>query len=318
MWDVSLGRVASLVLRTYPFMLIRAAVYFGISAAVVVAAGGGAGIGWAFGAVGGPGARMPGAFWGALAGFAFVVLMLWWLREYILFLVRAGHVAAFLLTIEEREPTAAQGQVGQALALVQQRFREADTLLAVERCLQGSIASLVSALDPIGKFLPAEARVLSKPINTALAAAMGFLADVVLAKPLSTRRGNVWSEARDSIVLLAQARRVTMTSALQHAAAAWAVTVIVFLLAIAPASAFAQSHLSGVGPITLLFAAVFAWSFKRAIVDPFAIASMMQIYLQSVAGQRPDPAWDTTLTDASEDFRELKARATGSAHARRT
>jgi hypothetical protein len=312
MWDVSLGRTASLVLRTYPFMLIRVAVYFGISAAVVVAAGGGAGIGWAFGAVGGPGGRMPGAFWGALAGFAFIVVMLWWLREYILFLVRAGHVAAFLLALDEREPVAAQGQVGQALALVQQRFREAGTLLSVERCLQGSIVSLVSVLDPVGKFLPTEARALSKPINRALGAAIGFLADVVLAKPLSARRGNVWSEARDGVVLLAQARRVTMNSALQHAAAAWAVTAIVFLLALAPASTFAQSHLSGVGPITLLFAAVFAWSFKRAIVDPFAIASMMQIYLQSIAGQRPDPAWDTALTDASEEFRELKARASGS------
>src|SRR5262245_39731178 len=165
MWDVSLGKAASLVLRTYPFMLIRTAVYFGISAAVVVAAGGGAGIGWALGAVGGPGGRMPGAFWGALAGFAFIVLMLWWLREYILFLVRAGHVAAFLLVMEEGESVAAQGQVGQALALVQQRFRQADTLLAVERRVQGSIASLVSVLDPLGKLLPAELRTVSKPVN---------------------------------------------------------------------------------------------------------------------------------------------------------
>jgi hypothetical protein len=316
MWDVSLGRAASLVLRTYPFMLIRAAVYFGISAAVVVAAGGGAGIGWALGAIGGPGGRMPGAFWGALAGFAFIVLMLWWLREYILFLVRAGHVAAILLAMDEREPVAVQGQVGQALALVQQRFREADTLLAVERCVQGSIASLVSVLDPLGKFLPAEVRTLSKPINKVLGAAMGFLADVILAKPLSTRRGNVWSEARDGMIMLAQARHVTMNAALQHAAVAWAVTAIVFLLALAPAFAFAKSHLSGVGPITLLFAAVFAWSFKRAIVDPFATASMMQVYLQSIAGHRPDPAWDATLTDASEEFRELKARATGAPRAR--
>src|SRR5688572_22778223 len=97
MWDFSIGTSLSLVLRTYPFMLIRAAVYFGIAAAFVVAAGGGAGIGWATGALAGITGRAPGAFWGAIAGMAVVGLMLWWLREYVLFLVRAGHLAAMVL-----------------------------------------------------------------------------------------------------------------------------------------------------------------------------------------------------------------------------
>jgi hypothetical protein len=310
--DFSIGRSATLVLRTYPFMLIRAAVYFGISAAVVVAAGGGAGFGWAVGAVGGQGGRAPGAFWGAIAGFAFVALMLWWLREYILFLVRAGHVAAMLLAGDERPAPAVQGKIGQALALVQQRFREIGTLFAVERCVHGSLANFVSISDPASKVLPIEARSLAGPLNATLGASLGFLTDVVLARPLSTRRGNAWSEARDGVLLLAQTNNVTMRNALQLSAISWGLTFVIFLMALTPASSFAQAHPSGAGPLTALFAGVFAWSCKHAFLEPFVVGSMLEVYFRAIAGQRPDPGWDASLTEASGPFRELKARATGS------
>jgi hypothetical protein len=315
--DFSMGRSATLVLRTYPFMLIRAAVYFGISAAVVVAAGGGAGFGWAVGAIGGVGGRAPGAFWGAIAGFAFVGLTLWWLREYILFLVRAGHVAAMLIAEDERPAPAAHGKVGQALALVQQRFREIGPLHSVERCVHGSLATFVAISDPASRALPVEARSLAGPVNAILAASLGFLTDVVLAKPLSTRKGNAWSEARDGVLLLAQTQEVTMRNALQLAAASWGLTFVIFLMALIPASSFAQAHSSGAGPITILFAGVFAWSCKQAFIEPFVIGSMLQAYFRAIAGQRPDPGWDASLTEASGPFRELKARASGSSRASR-
>jgi hypothetical protein len=317
MSDFSIGRSATLVLRTYPFMLIRAAVYLGISAAVVVAAGGGAGFGWAIGAISGVSGRAPGAFWGAIAGCALVALLLWWLREYILFLVRAGHVAAMLLADDELPAPATQGIVGQALALVQQRFREIHTLLAIARCVHGSLATIVAIIDPVAKVLPAEARSLAGPINATLGASLGFLTDVVLAKPLSTRRGNAWSEARDAVLLLAQTREVTMRNAFQLAAISWCITFVIFLIALTPASSLAQAHPSGAGPITLLFAGIFAWSCKQAFIEPFVIGSMLQAYLRAIAGQRPDPGWDASLTEASEPFRELKARATGSSRASR-
>jgi hypothetical protein len=315
--DFSIGRSATLVLRTYPFMLIRAAVYLGISAAVVVAAGGGAGFGWAIGAIGGVSGRAPGAFWGAIAGCALVALMLWWLREYILFLVRAGHVAAMLFAADELPAPAAQGKVGQALALVQQRFREIGTLFSIERCLHGSLATFVAIFDPAAKVLPAEVRSLAGPVNATLGASLGFLTDVVLAKPLSTKRGNAWSEARDGVLLLAQTRDVTMRNALQLAAISWSVTFVIFLVALVPASSFALALPNGAGPITLLFAGVFAWSCKQAFIEPFVVGSMLQVYFRAIAGQRPDPGWDASLTDASEQFRELKARATGTSRASR-
>jgi hypothetical protein len=222
-----------------------------------------------------------------------------------------------LLAADEAHAPAAQGKVGQALAMVQQRFREVGTLSSIERCVHGSLAAFIAILDPASRVLPAEARSLSGPINATLGAAFGFLTDVVLAKTLSTRRGNAWSEAREGVLLLAQTHDAAMRTALQLAAASWGATFLIFLIALVPASSFALAHPSGAGPITLLFAGVFAWSCKQALIEPFVIASMLQAYFRAVAGQRPAPGWEASLTEASEQFRELRARATGSSRTSR-
>jgi hypothetical protein len=177
--------------------------------------------------------------------------------------------------------------------------------------VHGSLAAVVAILDPAAKILPREAISLATPINRTLGATLGFLTDVVLGKVLSTRKGNAWSEARDGVLLLAQTHGTTVRNALQFAAFSWCATFVIFVLALAPAFSFADALPSGAGPLALLFAGVFAWSCKQALVEPFVIASMLQVSFAIMAGQRPDPGWDASLTEASEQFRELRARATG-------
>ena len=45
MWDFSISKALGLMVRTAPFLLLRVLVYFGISAALVLITGAGAGIG---------------------------------------------------------------------------------------------------------------------------------------------------------------------------------------------------------------------------------------------------------------------------------
>jgi hypothetical protein len=203
MGDFSIGASLALVLRTWPFLLVRAAVYFGIAAAFAVAAGGGAGIGWAIGALGGPAGRVPGAFWGAMAGIAAVALMLRWLREYLLYLVRAGHVAAMMLVLDGERPPAALGLIGQSVALVQRRFRDMATLVAIERLVRGALGHLIALADPAARLLPAGATLSTAPLNSILRRALGCLPDMVLARPLRAAAGNPWRETRDGLLHLA-------------------------------------------------------------------------------------------------------------------
>lgn len=307
MLDFPWSEGAARVLRTVPFLVIRIAVYCGIAAAFVVAAGGGAGIGWATGAIGGPTGRVPGAFWGMIGGLAFIGAILWWLREYLLFLVKAGHVAAMV-----RDPSTAParfGQIGHALSIVQQRFREMRSLLAADQLIRGTIATLIEKAD-----MPATLRFpglpsSSGPANLILRHALRFMNEVVLARSLRAASKNPWPELRDALILFAQNRTALLRRATILAALGYAITFAIFIVALMPASALAASFPGVPGAATLLLAMVFAWSVKQAVIEPFLIALMIEAVSRTTRGQSPDADWDTTLTEASPQFREIKARA---------
>ena len=58
-----------------------------------------------------------------------------------------------------------------------------------------------------------------------------------------------------------------------------------------------------------MLAVIFAWAIKAALLEPFAIAALMQVYFRVSEGQEPNPEWDRRLTEASKDFRKLRDRA---------
>ena len=158
-------------------------------------------------------------------------------------------------------------------------------------------------------FLPAGLRPPPATANAVLKAALRFLSEVVLARPLRLASKNPWPETRDALILLAQNHPVLLRQATLAAAAAYGLTFVVFIVALIPASALADAFPGGPGEITILLAMIFAWSFKQALIEPFLIALMIVEVSRATAGQNPDPDWDAYLTESSEHFREIKARA---------
>jgi hypothetical protein len=92
----------------------------------------------------------------------------------------------------------------------------------------------------------------------------------------------------------------------------WGVSFIIFLLMLAPAAAILFIMPGQLAGWAFVLAIVFAWAFKAAFIEPFAIACLMQVYFKTIAGQVPDPAWDARLAEASSKFRELKDKALAS------
>ena len=100
MFDFSVGQVFGLLLRTLPFILLRIAIYAGITLAYILVIGIGSGMGFVAGKVGGNGAT--GTFWGGMIGFGVVTGVLFWAREYLLYLVKAGHIAVLIELMDGR------------------------------------------------------------------------------------------------------------------------------------------------------------------------------------------------------------------------
>lgn len=84
---------------------------------------------------------------------------------------------------------------------------------------------------------------------------------------------------------------------------------MVFLLALAPAAAliylFSGAWSAG-GPV---FALLFAWAFKTALLEPLAIACMMQVFFRVTAGQQPNPEWRARLNSVSSRFAKIRDKS---------
>lgn len=301
---MSFAASATLLARTLPFLLLRVAVYFGIAAAFIVAAIGGGGIGSALGTIAGPTERAAGAFWGAVAGFCFVALLVRWLREYLLYFVEAGHAAAMALAIDSGNPG-----IASAMTAVQRRFRDAPALLTAERLVRGTLHAVVRTTNATARLLSPGITLSHNLHETASRLVLGAVTASLLALAMRRRERNVYADLQALLVLFAQNGESLLHRAALIAAASIAATVAAFLVVLFPVLALMQPGTAGAWLIALAIAAVLAWSVRHAFIEPFAVAAMLERSARMTADQEPDPDWDARLAELSPPYREIKVMA---------
>jgi len=312
MWDFSIGRALGLMGRTWPFIAFRMVVYFGIAVAYVLVTGVGAGIGWGVGAFGDADFQAAAALWGGVAGFGLTAGVLYFLREYILYIVKAGHIAVLVELLDGRPVPDGRAQIEHAGGVVKQRFGEASVLFAVDQLVKGVLAAITGIVQGIASFLPVPGlQQLVGVIRAFLRIAVGLVDEVILAYAIRTGSGNPWGSARTALVLYGQNYKVMLRNAAWLTVFTYGLAFLVFLVMLAPAAALVWLipgawSAGGVG-----FAILFAWAVKVALIEPFAIACLMEVYFKAVEGQAPDPAWEERLSSASRKFGELKQKAAG-------
>jgi hypothetical protein len=309
MGNISLAASAIAVLRTFPFLLLRLAVYLGLSAAFVVAIGGGAGIGLGLSSLAGSAARAPGAFWGAMGGFAFVAGLLWWLREYLLYFIEISHASALAIVVEGKTLPVVRGQIAGIMTIVQRCFREAHALQTAERSVRKAVADLIADAKPVDALMPRGIQLPENVVNAGLKLGLGFVTRGLLGRTISRATRDPYAGLQDSILRLAQESGILSRNALLLAAASFVASVFVFLFSLTPASALANSIPSGSALVAVAIALVFAWAFRQAIVEPLLVAAFIDLFGRVTEDRDPDPALDEKLTALSEAYREIKAVA---------
>lgn len=310
MWDFEIGKAAAVLVRTMPFVLLRVAVYFGISLAYIVATGTGAGIGWGVGALGGADAQAPAAFWGGAAGFVMVALALYWVREYILYLVKAGHIAVMVELLDGRDIPAGRPQIEYATSMVRERFAEANILFALDQLVKGVVRVIAGMVNIVARLLPVPGlEGLVRFANTVVRIAVTYVDEIILAHNIRMRAGNPWETSKNALILYAQNGGTMLKNAVWLALFMYLAAFIVFLVMLAPAAAVFWLFPGGWSGFSFVLALIFAWSVKRALIEPFVIACLLQVFVRVTEGQMPDPVWDERLTRASARFAEIKERA---------
>jgi hypothetical protein len=310
MWDFSIGQTLGLMARTLPFIVFRIIVYFGIAVAYVLVTGVGVGIGWGVGAFGSPDFRLGAMGWGGIIGFALTAGTIWLLREYILYIVKAGHIAVLVELLDGRDVPQGQNQINYATEIVRAHFAETNVLFGVDLLIRGVLAAILGLIQGIASFLPIPGlQNVIALIRAFLRVAIGLMDEVVLGYLFRVKTTNPWHDAETGIVLYAQNYKVMLKNAAWLTIIMYVLSFVVFLVMLAPAAALVWFIPNAWGAGGFVFAILFAWAVKAALIEPFAIAAMMDVYFRVIQGQAPDPDWDARIGQVSRKFRELKDKA---------
>jgi hypothetical protein len=307
MWDFDIGKTLGILTRTAPFIVFRLVVYLGIALAYVAAVGVGSGAGYIVSkALSSPGAT----FWGGAVGFGLVSAALYWAREYLLYLVKAGHIAVMVELLDGRELPAGRSQIDHAQAIVRERFAETSVLFGIDQLIKGILRTLNGIMFTVAAFLPIPG--LSSAVeffNKLLNMALTYTDEVILAYNIRTGSENPWASSRTALILYAQNFKPILKNAFFLLLISWAFVVVLFLVIMLPAAGIAaMMHAQGSIWVWVI-AGIFTLSLKAALLEPFAICALMQAYFKLIEGQQPDPEWEAKLSSLSDKFRKLGDQA---------
>jgi len=308
MWDFQLSKAIALMARTLPFIGLRMVIYFGITLAYILVTGAGGGIGYL---VGGRGEDAVGyAFWGATGGFALVSGVLYFAREYLLYIVKAGHIAVLVSLLDDKPIPDGKGQIAYASGVVKERFVESSVLFGVDQIIKGVIKVFNGTVMTIGSILPVPAlQSLLKFVTAIINMSLTYVDEVILAYNIRTKQENPWAGARDGVVLYAQNYKNLLKNAIWLTLIVWALSFVVFLVMLTPALAIAAAFPGATGFWSVVIAVLLAWSLKAALIDPIAMTCLMQAYFKATDGQEPRQDWADKLDSLTGKFKELGQKA---------
>lgn len=308
MWDFSFSKSVAPMAKTAPFLLFRMAVYFVVAVAITVVTGTGAGIGYGIGLAGDADFQASTTFWGGGIGLSLTLGVIFLLREYTLYMVKAGHIAVMIEALEGRELPANQVQYAQSI--VKAHFGKANILFGIDQLVNGVINAITGILQGIMSLLPIPGldRIMSI-VRAYLRVAVGLLDEVVLAHILRTKTDNPWHGAREALVLYGQNAKPMMVNAAWVTAFVYLLSFVVFLMMLIPAGLVVYLLPGAWAAGGFVFALLFAWAVKAAIIEPFAIACLLQAFFKVTEGQTPNPEWEAKLEQASDKFKQLGQKA---------
>lgn len=310
MWDFSVFKALGLMVRTAPFLIFRALVYFAVTSALIIVTGAGAGIGFAVGLSGDADFQASSTFWGGAATFGLMVGVIFFFRDTLLYLVKAGHIAVMVDLMAGKKVPYGHGQLAYAKGAVAERFGQSSALFALDQLIKGVISVITGLMEGLFTILPIPGLDrLVAALRAYLRMSVGLVDEVILGHAIRTRSENAWEASHDGLVLYAQNAKAMMVNAGWLTLVSWVLAALVFVGMLAPAAVvvglFAGDSSAGI----YVFAVVFAWAIKVALIEPFAIACMLQVFFNVTEGQDPNPEWRGRLTQISDKFRELGEKA---------
>ena len=310
MWDFSLKLALKIMLQTMPFVLFRVFVYFGMVIAYILVTGIGSGVGYGIGGFGDLDFQASSTLWGGGVGFALTAGIIYFLREYILYVVKAGHVAVMVKLLEGSEIPNGRSQINYAKEIVTHRFGQASVLFALDQLIKGVLKVATRLVQGLMSIIPIPGlSQIMGIVRAFLRISIGLIDEVIFAHAIHTNAQNPWESGQEALVLYAQNAGKMMKNAAWLTVIIYILSFFVFLIMLAPAAAIVYLIPGAWSASGIVVALLFAWAIKVALIEPLAIACMLQVFFKVTAGQNPNPEWVGKLNNASAKFQKMSEKA---------
>lgn len=300
-----LGEAVKLVLKTTPFLWVRLGSY-----AVL-----GVGLLFYFALIGGI-AWLLAQLWNVLgiivliAAFGGAFGIVRWVTRYYFYLLKAAHAAVMTEVILTGSGPDDASQVQYGKERVKSRFTETSVMFGIDRLLEGTVRTFNRSFARLMNLLPIPgADSLKQFVRRVSRFATTYIDEAILTRAYRDDDANVWAVARDGVILYAQCWKPILANAVALTLLSY-VEFLLFLVILG-----LPAVLIGVAVPSLKIALgiavlVGAWMLKLAVADAFSLAATLLAYHRSTEGMTPDPTWQARLEEVSDQFRELKRKAT--------
>lgn len=300
---IYLGEAIGLVLKTLPIVWVRLGSYLVLGLGLGVYAAVFFGIGW-----------LLGQLWAPLGFVVFLVALggAFWVVDlagkYWFHLLRAAHTAVMTEFITTgRGP--ATGQLAYGRQQVTSRFADTSILFGVGLLVDGVVKFVVRTFTRIASILPVPGvDSLGKFLERVATMSTTYVDEAILSRAYAKREQNVWSVARDGVVLYAQAWKPILANAVVLALLSYAEFVLFLVLLGLPALGIAAVA-PALGPALGIAALIGAWMLKLALSDAVSLAATLLAYHRATEDMEPNAEWVAKLEGASDKFRELGRKA---------
>ncbi len=299
MWNFSLLKALVVWGRLAPLLVVRLAVFLSAALVLALAMALGVWLGVSLRPVGGD----RDALLGGLAGLAVAALVLAIPGHRFRQIQQILMIALVADSLDGVRVPLGRGRIAHARAAVAARFgtpAQAATLYRHVRSVARKVPDVAEGVGPI----------LSRPILGRLATG-GLVNQAVLVHAYRARPENAWEAAHDGLVLATQNARDLLGAAFRINAVGWALTLAVFLVLLPPFVGILVLWPAAGAQSGIVAAALAAMAIRSALIQPFALACLVQAFLRITAGQQPLGEWRGRLTQISAPFRDLGDQAVG-------
>lgn len=230
-------------------------------------------------------------------------------RNYVLYLLKAAHIAVVTEILETGTVSSYQDQVQYGKQVVTDLVKDVSILFILDQLIKGVIRMINRTIARITSWLPiSEDNALVKFVQGIVNFSITYVDEAVLSYTLLKKDRNVWKQAQDAIVLYA----MNWKSQLLHAVILSGISVVCYVVLLIPSmilfSPFSWLFPS-LGTYFFILTLITAYFLKLMLFDPFAMVSIILSFLNETKNQSPNKDWEEKIEIVSDKFSELKKRA---------